>query len=85
MNIKPEIIQVFNDDGSHKHWALINPFSGHKLWSEDLVEMNETQIIKDLKSEEKSLRDFNSALILKIDELVKTANGFISASEQNEY
>lgn len=32
--IKPTVIDVFNDDGTHSHWALIDTETGTKIWSE---------------------------------------------------
>ncbi len=32
---KPIIEIVYNDDGSHSHFVLINPDNGEKLWSEN--------------------------------------------------
>lgn len=35
---KPEIIEVYDDNGEHSHWELIDSDTGVKLWSEDPVE-----------------------------------------------
>lgn len=32
---EPHVISVTNDDGTHSHYALINPENGEKLWSEN--------------------------------------------------
>jgi hypothetical protein len=132
---KPTVIEVFNDNGSHSHWALVDLETSEKLWSENPIEckamgypvekdilvsenaklsklLNEVctgkkhRKIRELETTNKELRDelekvnkindelrqqkvelqdrikelesFNSAVILKIDELVKTANSFIN-------
>jgi hypothetical protein len=31
---EPKVISMFNDDGSHSHYALIDVETGDKLWSE---------------------------------------------------
>jgi hypothetical protein len=35
---KPKVIEVFNDNGSHSHWSLVDIKTGEKLWSEDPIE-----------------------------------------------
>lgn len=35
MKTKPQVIDVFSDNGELSHWALIDPETGVKLWSED--------------------------------------------------
>lgn len=31
---KPKVIEIFADNGTHSHWALIDPDTGNTLWSE---------------------------------------------------
>ena len=35
---KPTIVEVFNDNGSHSHWSLVDSENGVKLWSENPIE-----------------------------------------------
>jgi hypothetical protein len=35
---KPTVIEVFNDDGTHSHYALVSSTTGEKLWSENPIE-----------------------------------------------
>lgn len=33
--MKPTLVEVFHDDGSHSHWSLVETETGVKLWSEN--------------------------------------------------
>jgi len=35
---KPTVVEVFNDDGTHSHYALVSSTTGEKLWSENPIE-----------------------------------------------
>lgn len=35
---QPTIVEVFNDNGSHSHWSLVDSENGVKLWSENPTE-----------------------------------------------
>lgn len=37
---EPTLVEVFNDDGSHSHWSLVDSENGVKLWSENPTECN---------------------------------------------
>lgn len=32
---KPEVIEIFADNGEHSHWELLHLETGHVLWSEE--------------------------------------------------
>jgi hypothetical protein len=70
---KPEVIEVFADNGEHSHWVLIDPQEGTKLWSENPSEceamgypvqknaftiQSNIYLLESLKTIPRELRDF---------------------------